>query len=153
MELARETVDQCISDILPLLEAHYREVGFVHRGRTVPIPLDVDVHGYRALEAAGILRGFTARRGGLLIGYAAFVVAQSNLHHRGLRYASLDVLSVVPRYRGLTGSRLMEYAERELKAEGCQMVTIAVPKVCDWTPLAERMGYEPVETYMQKWIA
>lgn len=152
MKFSIESLDECIAEIVPLLRVHYAEVSFVHQNRDAPIPLDLDIDAYRSLETAGILRGYTARKDGELIGYAAFVVSPSNLHHKGLRYASLDVLSVVPKWRGLTGSRLMAYAERQLKSEGVQMVTIAVPKVCDWTPLAERWGYEPVETYMQKWI-
>ena len=152
MILAREYLADCIDDILPLLEVHYAEVGFTHRGRAGPIPLDLDWDAYRNLEALGILRGYTARLEGKLIGYAAFVVAASNLHHKHLKYASLDVLSVVPAHRGLTGSRLMAYCERELRAEGVRMMTICVPRQCDWTPLAERWGYERVETYMQKWL-
>lgn len=152
MDFATERLDECRSDILPLLAAHYAEVAFTHKGRTGPIPLAIDWDAYRKLEEMGALRGYTARSRSELIGYCAFVVAQSNLHHKGLHYASLDVLSVLPRHRGLTGSRLMAYAQDRLKSEGVQMITIAVPRVCDWTPLAERWGFETVETYMQKWI-
>ena len=150
MIFAREYLADCMDDIEPLLAAHYAEVGFTHRGRSGPLPLEIDWDAYRNLASVGILRGYTARLDGALIAYAAFVVAASNLHHKGLKCASLDVLSVVPAHRGLTGSRLMAYCERQLKAEGVSMMTICVPRQCDWTPLAERWGYEHVETYMQK---
>src|SRR5260221_377847 len=73
-----------LTEMLPLLEAHYAEIS------SYPdIPLDPDWPAYADLDAAGVLRVFTARarmdytnawgtnvdpRGPQLIGYAVFLV-------------------------------------------------------------------------------
>lgn len=141
MIYALEALDSCLPDISGLLESHHREVG-------ERFDLDPDIQTYRALETS--LRIYTARREGLLIGYATFIVCATNLHHKGLRSAANDSLYIMPSCRGFTGSLLMAYAEAQLKAEGIKVVTIHVPKVNDWTPLAIKWGYEVIETHVRK---
>ena len=141
MIFSRESLEQCLADIQVLLEDHHRDVG-------EKIRLDPDFEVYRQMEPS--LRIYTARREGLLIGYAAFIVCATNLHHKGLKSAANDALYVKPACRGITGSRLMAYAETALKDEGIQVVTLHVPKSNDWTPLALKWGYEVIETHVRK---
>lgn len=146
MIYATEYLAEVVGEIGPLLEAHYAEVA-------APGRMNPDHDAYAGLAQNGVLRIYTARRNAELVGYATFILAASNLHNRGLKYASVDMLYVAPGSRGLTGTRLMRYAERELKGEGIQLISLVVPKKNDWMPLAERWGYEAEGTSMHKWIA
>ncbi len=151
-DYATEGFSSLLPQVEPLLERHYAEVAHTLPGMDAPLPMELDVPSYIALEQAGCLRCYTARRQGVLVGFSAFVVSPSNLHHKGLKFASNDVIAVVPESRGLTGKRLMEYACAQLRAEGVQLVDLSIPKVCDWTRLAEHWGFSATETHMQKWL-
>lgn len=116
------------------------------------VPLAIDEAAYRLLEDAGSLRVYTARKDGALAGYVSFIVADTNLHHKGLKYASTDALYIAKTYRGLTGTRLMLYAERELRQEGVRLIALNVPLANDWSALARHWGYVPSEVQMRKWL-
>ncbi len=144
-----ERVDEFMSEALPLLRRHYEEIAW----NKDKIPFNPDVERYRWLEAANMLRIYTAREDGVLVGYAVFCVTQM-LHYQDVTQAQNDVVYVDPSRRGaMIGQKLLrDYAEGALKREGVQVVTLHIKVKHDWSKLAQRWGYETTDLLMQKFI-
>ncbi len=136
-----ETLDVFLADALPMLAKHWYEIAHYS-----DIPLDPDFDAYRKIEANGQLRIFTVRIGGVLHGYAVFVVA-ANAHYRTSLQATQDVLYIDPGYRkGTFGMRLLWYSENRLREEGVEVVYHHVKvKHPVLGVLLQRMGYEVVD--------
>ena len=143
--LARETVDQVVGEIGPLLVEHWREIA-----QYPDIPLHVGFDEYRCAEAQGRLFIFTVRRdfptqAGVLIGYAVYQVDRP-LHYRTSLQARQDVLFVLKEHRrGRLGYRLIEFADEALRREGVQVVYQHMKVAHDFGPLLQRLGYELAE--------
>lgn len=140
--LQRERFAAVIDEALPLLQRHWQEV--THYS---DIPLDIDRPGYERIDQAGLLRIYTARDDGKLVGYAAYVVGK-NSHYRASLQARQDVIYVASNLRGAwIGSKLVKYADAMLAHEGVQVVyqhvKLAHPAL---GRILERAGYEPIET-------
>lgn len=131
-----------------LFEAHYREIAWMQD----KVPLDPDYGRYEAMARAGVVRIFTARRDGELIGYAVFIV-NPHLHYQSTRWAMNDVLYVAPGSRGYrAGSKLLKHVESVLRADGVKVMGLHIKDSLNWGPLARLLGYERVESSWQKWI-
>jgi GNAT superfamily N-acetyltransferase len=138
-ELGQET--------MPLLEAHWREIA-----HDLTIPLSPDWERYYALQAAGSIRVYTARREGEIIGYAVFIVNR-NLHYSTSLQAVQDILFIREDLRrGTLGTRLIKFSEEQLKAEGVQVVVHHIKSKHNWSPLIERLGYSLVDLIYLKRI-
>lgn len=135
----RETLADVREDISPLLVKHWEEIA-----RFKDVPLDPNWDGYAAAERNGVLRVFTARRDGALLGYGVFF--RGNLHYRSSVLFTQDIFFVLPQHRGIVGARLLRYCDEQLQAEGAQAVYHHVKTHLDWGPVLERMGYEKVDT-------
>lgn len=147
LTFARESFDAALlAELYPHFLDHWRELG---RYPFPDIEPGFNESLYIALEAAGGLRVFTARDNGALVGYAVFFL-QLHPHHTSALYAMEDMLYVLPARRGFTGARLIRFVERELAADGVQVITQAVPVTNDWSKLLERMGYTPIEQIYAK---
>lgn len=136
---ARESVSDVMSEIEPLLRAHYEEVSFYK-----DIPLQPDFDRYVQAEKSGALRVFTARVNTDLVGYAVYFV-QPNLHYSSSLQAQQDILYIHPSHRkGGAGIWLIRHADEQLAAEGVQVVIQHVKARADlnFGPLLERLGYE-----------
>ena len=141
-DFAREAVADVLEEIKPLLEMHWREIAHYQ-----DIDLNPDWDWY--LKFPGV-RVFTARRDGVLIGYAVFFVGP-NRHYRQSIQAMQDILFLHPDYRGTTiGPRLVWYSDMQLKAEGVQAVYHHVKVAHDFGPLLKRFGYELVDAVWAK---
>lgn len=145
--IQRETVDQCVGDIPPLLQAHWEEVA-LYRDE---VPLSPQFDRYRAIEKTGRLVVITARYEGALIGYSVFIINQ-HLHYSTCRVASNDVLFLVKDYRkgSDAGRRLIRASEVLLSSMGVQRMTWHIKPKNDWSPILVRMGYEREEIIMGK---
>ena len=100
MDIAHECLANVNEDIKPLLEKHWELVA-LNQGA---IKLNPDWEKYAELDAAGILRIFTARDQGKLVGYCVLVVSQS-MHYKDHVFANNDVVFVLPDSRaGATGN-------------------------------------------------
>lgn len=120
---AKECADSVLDEIVPLMIAHDQEIV---DDITRAWPLEVDVDRYRLVEAAGMLRVFTARDEGELVGYATFMVVAS-IHRKSLVVAHEDALYLKPDQRKAgVARRLMDFAEDSLSAE-CVMVMYHSP--------------------------
>ncbi len=121
----------------PLFRAHWEEIALYK-----DIPLEPDRAYYEAMQTAGHLRVYSARDGGTLIGYAVFKVG-GNAHYKSTLYASQDILFISPTHRrGRLGYRFIEWCDRQLQAEGVQVVLQHVKRDFNFGPLLERQGYE-----------
>lgn len=149
IECQREAFSrELVAEVAPLLEAHYREIAWMQD----KIPLDPDYEKYEAGSANGSIRIFTARQRGELIGYAVFFVMQ-HLHYKTTKWSMNDVLYVAEGRRGYAaGSKLISFAEEELRADGVKVIALHIKDVQDWGPLAKRKGFERVESNWMKWI-
>lgn len=136
----RETLDQAKADGEPLLRRHWIEIAHY-----LDITYDPQWDKYELLEASGVLRIYTARLDGRLIGYCVFVVGY-NLHYRASLEANEDVLFLAPEHRkGRVGLKLIQFVDAQLKAEGVQLVRRHIKFAHDHFPLLERMGYEKID--------
>lgn len=141
----RESIEDVRGEIEPLLKAHYDEIAHYP-----DIALDVDWATYRELEKNGALLIFTLRDGGLLRGYAVFVV-KFNLHYRTSRQAVQDVLYLDPDLRKqMLGARFIQWCDEQLTAEGVQVVYQHVKHAHDFGRTLQRLGYESIETVWGK---
>jgi GNAT superfamily N-acetyltransferase len=132
---------------MPLIEAHWREIA-----HDLTIPLSPDWERYYALQDAGSIRVYTARRNGEIIGYAWFIVNR-NLHYSTSVQAIQDVIFIRKDLRrGTLGTRLIKFSEEQLKQEGVQVVVHHIKAKHDWSPLIERLGYSLVDLIYLKRI-
>lgn len=126
--------------VQPLLEAHWHEIAHYD-----DILLAPDRALYERIDAMGGLRVYTARLDGALVGYVAYFV-KSNIHYSASYQATQDVLFVAPEHRrSRIGMDLLRHADKELAAEGVQVVYQHVKVAHNFGPLLERLGYEHVE--------
>lgn len=134
--------------MLPLLKRHWREVALNHKD----VPLDIDHEKYDALDECKMLHILTVRRQGLLIGYHVAIVS-GHLHYKSTLHGITDVYYIAPECRhGVTGMRMFQAVERELKALGVKKLFTATKLHLDQGPLFERLGYKPVERLYAKII-
>ncbi len=132
----REPVHGLWPELLPMMEAHYVELGEHH-----DIELNVDTGMYETVDGLGGLRCFTARDGADLVGYAVFFVRE-HAHHRDSVQASCDAVYLAPSYRcGLTGVDLLAHANRALRDEGVQVVRYGAKPDTPLSASLARLGY------------
>lgn len=129
-----------------LLVEHWREVAHYK-----DIPLSVNWPLYEAIESAGLLRMYTARIHGELVGYVAYKVGPNPHYDTSPPQAVQDVLYLAVEYRRKgVGGQLIAYGDTMLAAEGVQ-VTYQHSKIA--LPLDEVLkpqGYEFIETIWGK---
>lgn len=152
LTLQREPSHALWPEIMPLLIEHKEEIAHYQ-----DIELDPDIEAYNQCEEMGVLRCYTARLHGELIGYSINFL-KPNMHYRQSLQGLQDVLFVAKAHRhGRVGVKLIRYKEEQLQAEGTQ-VTYEHTKVNDQIRLAlkclnrtdvgaimERLGYELVD--------
>jgi hypothetical protein len=112
MQFQRETLFDVIEEAQPLFEKHYLELA-KNQDR---IALNPDWKRYLAMEQAGSLLIYTARKDGKLIAYAAFF-SSPHPHYMDLQLVSNDLLYLHPEHRtGRTGVRLIHFCEVQIGA-------------------------------------
>ena len=145
----KESFDDVVIDIFPLLNKHWEEIAL----NKDKVPLDPNLEKYKTLEQSGILDIFTARDdSNKLVGYC-IVFTMPHMHYWSTLMSSVDIFYVSPEHRGkMTGSRLMTYAEKELKASGTKVLTHHVKVAHDYSPILVRKGYKEAERIFSKYI-
>lgn len=145
IRMQRETLDDRLwAEAMPLLLQHWREIAHYP-----DIILNPDREAYARCEDAGMLRCFTARDDGRLVGYAVFFVRPS-LHYADSIQASQDVLYVDPASRGGLGFRFVRWCDEQLARTAVQAVYHHVKAAHNFGPLLERQGYELVDLIYAK---
>ncbi len=138
---AREMVQDLWEELLPLSQRHWEEIA-----KYKDIPLSPDIETYNKVEILGRLRCYTARKDGVLIGYAWFFV-NYNLHYQESLQAVQDVVFLAPEHRkGRIGLQLLRFADEQLKKDGVQVISHHVKKDHPQLgSLLEFMGYEVMD--------
>lgn len=115
-------------------------------------PNEIDEERYAALENAGLLRAFSARRDGRLIGYCIYVVTPGALHARNTKRATCTDWYLLPEERrGLIGMKLMKFAEAALRREGVVLMATSVMETSTAAQvLLARMGHTLTERIYTK---
>lgn len=131
----------CKKDAQELIESHWKEIA-VNKDT---IKLNPDWETYETLEEQGNFKIFTCRDDGKLVGYFAVVVSR-NLHYKDHLFASNDVLYLSPEFRkGLTGVKLIKFAEKYLKEDGVSVLVINTKDHKPFDPILNRLGFSLTE--------
>jgi GNAT superfamily N-acetyltransferase len=144
----QEFLDTVEKDIKPLIEEHWEEIAL---NKSV-IKLNPDWEAYHSLEDNGILKVFTARSDKELIGYFV-VLIRNHIHYKDHIFAANDVLFLKQEYRkGLTGAKLMKFAEKCLKEDGVSVLVVNTKRHKPFDGLLEWLGYSHVENVYSKYL-
>ena len=147
-QFAEEMYDEVIDEIAPLFEQHWEEIAL----NKDKIKLSPDLSKYKALNDLGILRIFTARNEGLLVGYFV-VIAQPHLHYQEHTFAMNDIIYIHPDYRGSTVAyRMIKYVEKVLKKDGVSVLMINMKVFAPFDNLLEKLQFTNTERVHSKYI-
>lgn len=138
-----------LAELRPLIEANHAATGLA------PERLAPRWEVYDAMERAGLLRVFVARRhaGAVAWGYAAFVV-QPSTNYAEVWAAAVAIVATREARRCYAGITLLETSERLLRAEGVQVITHSVPTgQPGFGQTLLGMGYERAEVVWRKRVA
>lgn len=135
-----------IDELLPLLEVHREEISAFK-----DMPLNPMTENYVTLYNMYMYKVYVARdEDNAIIGYAGYFV-HPNYHYQDYIYATQDVVYVEKSKRGfMLGTRLLNYADEQLKEFGVAVVTHHVKVKQDFGVLLERIGYKWIEKIYMK---
>jgi GNAT superfamily N-acetyltransferase len=142
MEYQHERAADIVDEIKPLVKLHYDEIA-THKDLKV---LDPDYDQYIHLDEIGMLRCFTVRDGGILVGYFLTIITP-HIHYRTCRYALNDILFVHPDYRGTTiPYRMIKGAMQDLRDEvGADILCIHMKIEYPFRSLLAKLGFLQTE--------
>lgn len=142
----QESVVAFERDARELLVQHWEEIAL----NKEVIKLNPDWPAYYRLEELGMLKIFTVRSDEKLIGYFV-VICRSHLHYADHMFAFNDVLYLDKQYRkGLTGPKLMKFAEKCLKEDGISVMVINTKRHKPFDSLLVWLGYKHIENIYSK---
>ena len=145
---ARENVKDVWPEIRPLFDLHWAEIAHYK-----DIPLDPDYEFYVKADEMGMVRVYTAREGGVLVGYCVFFV-RPHPHYKRHVYANQDVLFIRKDRRGRFGMKFVNWCDEQLKAQGVSVATQHVKVAHNFGPALERLcGYEQQDVIYSKRLA
>ena len=146
MKIAHECLASVKEDIKPLIEKHWELVA-LNQGK---IKLNPNWEEYARLDAAGVLRVFTAREDGELVGYCVLVVSRS-MHYKDHVFANNDVTFVLPDNRaGATGYQLLKYAEDHCAKNNISLMNVNTKVHIPFDSLLVGMGFNLIERIYSK---
>jgi hypothetical protein len=167
----RETRAATIDEMRPLFTKHWEEIALNRQ----KIKLDPNDRLYEQAEAQGVLRVYTVRDLGALVGYAVFFV-KFHPHYRGVLWASSDIFWVERRLRtnrgifdrmwrkmryffkpqlirATVGARFFDFIESQMRQEGVAVIHYTTKSD---HPAAGRvlryLGYAHIENGYSKFI-
>jgi GNAT superfamily N-acetyltransferase len=148
MKFSIERLHDVREDIKPLIELHWEQIA-LNQGK---IKLNPNWEEYERLDAAGVMKFFTARSEGELVGYFIITVGAS-MHYRDHLFAICDIIFVRPDKRsGATGYKLIKYAERWCVDNGVSLLNINTKVHLPFDRLMEGMGFDLIERVYSKYI-
>jgi hypothetical protein len=118
MTFQEESIFSALEEAKPLLKKHWEE-SESHYG----FPLDPDYDLYLTLQAQGLLRSYSARVDGKLIGYAVYLVKNSH-HYKTVLMAKQDVIFIEKPFR--TKLDFVEWTYLQLRKIGVKCVVVNV---------------------------
>lgn len=137
---AEEKISDAWDDALELIQANHEETGAGDGEEFKP-----DRARYEKFSELDLIRVFTARWEGRLIGYCLFFVTP-HLYYPALLTAQQDVLYVQPAFRGRGALRFIRWIDTTLENEAVKIIIRGVSLKLDYSRLlVERLGYKPLE--------
>ena len=132
----QEKAQDNFEEALPILEEHWKEIAHYQ-----DILLEPDYEAYIALENAGKLRTYVARKeDGEMVGYAVYFL-KTAMHYKSSLVAAQDILFISKNHRGM-GGRFIKWCDEMLRAEKVQVVSHHIKAAHNFGPMLERFGYE-----------
>ena len=142
----QEFLADCWDDAQELIQLHWEEIAL----NKDFIALNPDIAAYENAEMEGVLRIFTARDDGRLVGYFAVLVTHS-LHYMDHTFAHNDVIFIRQDYRkGWTASNLIRFSEQCLTQDGVSVLFINTKVHKPFDILLRRLGYRHIENLYSK---
>ena len=146
MLFQQEFFSDCYDEAKELLNMHYEEIAL----NKDFIKLNPSIEQYEDAERLGILKIFTARDEGKIVGYFAVLVTKS-LHYQDHLYATNDVIFLHPDHRkGFTASKLIKFSTECLVQDGVSMLFINTKIHKPFDLLLQRLGFKHVENVYSK---
>lgn len=111
------------------------------------VPLDVDWDRYQAIEDAGVFRLLSARRDGILAGYAAYFIT-NHMMYRTTPHVMCDGVYARLNHRGV-GIMLVRAAEkkfRELMGDKTFRIIYSGQIISDFPKILTRLNYKARES-------
>lgn len=144
--LQEEITEALLDEIIPLLVGHYAELP-----RFKDIKPEPDWDFYLKAGSIGVMKCFTLREEGKLIGYAVFSVSK-HPHFKNSLQAVHDLLYLEPASRkGRNGIEFIKDCDEALTAMGCQVISWSSNSQHDYSAILERLGYQLVDlTFSRK---
>ena len=131
----REQAHACFEEAIPLLHLYRQEIAYY-----ADLKLDPEFAKYAELEKAGIVRAYTARKDGKLIGFALFFF-NSHLHFKTKIFAIHDLLYIIPEHRGF-GYKFLKWCNEQLEKDGASVIYYFVNLQFNYGSLLKRLGFE-----------
>lgn len=139
-----------IEDLKPLLAEHHAELALYKD----EIPLDPNFDLYFNLDRVGLIRCYTVRLEGVLVGYAIFSIVARHLHYAH-RWAINDIIWIHPDHRNFgIGSELCDVFEADLARNGPIVIHIETKESApELAMLLRHRGYGTVGVSLSKRFA
>ena len=149
MIFAIERLEDCWDEMVALAERHWNEVQNV---RLKEEGFNPKYERYKQQEDWGSFLQFTARKDGVMVGYAGLYIVQS-MHSQRL-ICTEDAWYLVPEERkGFAAIRFFKFMENECRKRGVWSVTLTVPDSSGAGKIHKFLGYETVGTISYKRLA
>lgn len=132
--LARERIDDVFVQMQPLLSAHFEEVK-----DQFDVPMKIDLDQYRRIEHLGMLKIFTARCLGELVGYNVFITG-NHPHCAEMKVANLNLLYIKKSHRGF-GKEFVAWCDEELFRGGIDVIIQAHKPEISFIDALKDLGY------------
>jgi hypothetical protein len=128
-----------------LLQAHWEEIAPYQD----LFKLEPSVEAYQALEKAGALAIVTARDDGVLVGYF-IMFCRPHPHYKSVMVAVEDIKFLSPNYRGVTGLKMIKFAEQLARQLGCKVIFQRSKAKSEHGPMYARLGYDLIDEVYAK---
>jgi hypothetical protein len=135
----RENVKRIWDDLIPLMHAHYEELAPYK-----DVPLDPDKDFFVRADEQGMIRVYSAREAGVLVGYAVYFVRR-DIHYKSIKLAQQDLIFVLPARRGRFGIKFIRWCEEQLRGEGVNLIMCHTKMGADFGGVFERLGYAAID--------
>ena len=129
-----------VNEMLPLWAEHWKEIASETFG-----PLEPNLEFYETLDKYGVLRIYTVRNEGKLIGYQIFNVAMSPMSKNMLTSNSSLIYITPDERKGLLAKRFLDFCTNQLSIDGVQVVYMSISADHKLKSLLERSGFRHVD--------
>lgn len=148
ISIKEESFKDCVEELKPLFEEHYKEVALYQD----KVSLNPDYDKYFLLEDSGNLHTVIVREEDKIVGYYISIVT-GHIHYMDTLYACNDIVYIDHKYRHSgVAKEMVEFAEKKLKDLGVSVMTVHMKTYLPFESLASSVGFDKVEYLYSKYI-